>query len=36
MHKIFVLSEEDTRQLLELEEVIEAIENVYNLHSLKV
>ncbi|WP_313567461.1 ornithine cyclodeaminase family protein [Acetoanaerobium noterae] len=29
MHKIFVLSEEDTRQLLELEEVIEAIENVY-------
>ena len=29
MHKIFVLSEEDTKQLLELEEVIEAIENVY-------
>jgi len=29
MHKIFVLSEDDTRQLLELEEVIEAIENVY-------
>ena len=29
MHKIFVLSEEDTRQLLELEEIIEAIENVY-------
>ncbi|SKB29712.1 ornithine cyclodeaminase [Acetoanaerobium noterae] len=29
MHKIFVLSEDDTRQLLELEEVIEGIENVY-------
>ncbi|MBB6218119.1 ornithine cyclodeaminase/alanine dehydrogenase [Anaerosolibacter carboniphilus] len=29
MQKIYVLSEEDTKQLLEMDEVIEAIENVY-------
>lgn len=29
MNRIFVLSEEDTKSLLEMEEVIETVENVY-------
>ena len=34
MNKIFVLSEENTKSLLEMEEVIETVENVYKEKSL--